>query len=375
METTELTSADYWESEGNDIRLNPRRNIDASGLPEFLEKECGVRSTVVMATSGSSGGFKFALLSKAALLASAEAVVNHCDIRKEDVWLAGLSDFHVGGLGIFARAHVAGSRVVSLPDFRWQRDGAPFLEAIRQSRATLTSLTPTHLHDLVRAGAAAPESLRGVLLGGGAIDRDLVARARELGWPTWPSYGMTEACSQVATSVDGTADWLPILPHWECEATTGGRLKIRGNALFSGYASRGSGGWKLDSAVDENGWFVTGDRCELAEQTLRFLDRADDLVKVSGELVSLSSIESTARKVGAAVGLELAVVALPDERRGTEIAVVAEAGGEGLLDRINDDLEGIETVRRIVPVSALPRTDIGKIDREALRRLVIESPD
>ncbi len=375
METPELASSEYWESDRNDIRLNPRRNIDAAGLLGFLEEERGIRSTVVVATSGSSGGFKFALLSKSAILASARAVVEHCGLRREDVCLAGLSDFHVGGLGIFARAYLTGSRVVPLPDFRWQRCGGPFLEAIARSGVTITSMTPTHLHDLVKAEAPAPTSLRGVFLGGGPINANQVARAIELGWPIWPSYGMSEACSQIATSVEGRIEWLPILPHWDCGSTDNGRLKIRGGALFSGYATRCDGEWRIDTAVDEDGWFVTGDYCEVSGGKVRFLGRADDLVKVSGEWVSLSAIEKAATEVGVSEGVEVAIVAVPDERRGNEIVFVTEIGGGDLLECINRELEGIEKVSRVVEVESLPRTEIGKVDRDTLRRLVVQGGD
>ena len=96
METTGLTDAAYWESADVDIRLNPKRSIDDSGLHEFLTGECGIEAAVVMATSGTSGGFKFAVLPKAALLNSARCVINHCGLTSEDVWLAGLSGFLVG---------------------------------------------------------------------------------------------------------------------------------------------------------------------------------------------------------------------------------------------------------------------------------------
>lgn len=375
METPGLATAAYWESDEVDIRLNPRRGIDASGLRGFLEKECGVKAAVVMATSGSSGGFKFAVLPKSVLLASARAVVEHCAIRKDDVWLAGLSDFHVGGMGIYARAYVAGSRVETLNDKRWQRDGRPFLDAIVSTGATLTSMTPTHLYDVVKAEEEAPPSLRGVLLGGARIEASLVSRAQKLGWRIWPSYGMTEACSQIATSIDGDCEWLPILPHWKCRLSAGGQLEIRGEALFAGYAERVGDRWRFETARSDGGWFTTGDRCEVSDRHLRFLGRADDLVKVSGELVSLSAVEAVA--ADCCGHAPTALIALPDERRGNTLIVFVESSGEEAaeaLTKINGQLDGIENVSRIFPVGSLPRTEIGKIDRQALLRMATEEP-
>ncbi len=371
METTGLTGAAYWESADVDIRLNPKRSIDDSGLHDFLTGECGIEAAVVMATSGTSGGFKFAVLPKAALLNSARCVINHCGMTPEDVWLAGLSGFHVGGLGIFARAYVTGSRLIDFPG-EWERDGRRLIAAIEESGATLTSMTPTHLHDLVSHGAKAPASLRGLLLGGGKMEPILVDRARQLGWPVWPSYGMTEACSQIATSIEGAVDRLPVLEGWELKTDEEGRLAIRGESLFAGYAIKETGGWRFDEARNGEGWFVTGDRCELEEGILQFLGRADDLVKVSGELISISRLNSLAGRIAHDHGMDVAVVAVPDERRENSLVLVVEASRSGareILSWINAELDPIEQLSRVVPVKVLPRTDIGKLDRAALVEL------
>ncbi len=378
METTDLTSPSYWESERVDIRLNPRREIDASGLRSFLESDCGVRSSVVMATSGSTGSFKFVVLPKLALLHSARAVVAHCGIVEEDVWLAGLSGFHVGGLGIYARGYVGGSRVAELLPGAWKRDGKLLVKSTERSGATLTSMTPTHLYDLVSHSVKAPSSLRGVLLGGGLIEPSMVAQARELGWPVWASYGMTEACSQVATGLDGDVDHLAMLPIWEHRMAMGGRLAIRGEALFSGYATKEQGVWRFETGTDSEGWFVTGDRCEIEEKRLRFVGRSDDLVKVTGELVSLSALNSLALGVAHDMGIDAAVVAVPDERRENELVLVVEAtesDGANLVQRLNRELDGIERISRVVILDELPRTEIGKLDQPALRELAAEIPE
>lgn len=365
MEALDLISSAYWESESVDIRLNPKRPVDAVGLPEFLERECAIQSSVVIATSGSSGAAKFVVLRKSALLASARAVNEHCGLTREDRWLGGLSTFHVGGIGIYARAHCSGAAVVPMAWDTWTRDGSILIEAIERSRATLTSLTPVHLGDLVRAGARCPAPLRGVFLGGGRIDKDLVEKARELGWPLWATYGMSESSSQIATSRDGNVDWLPLLPIWECQTGDDGRLSVRGEALFSGYAVKEDGRWNFDPARDRAGWFTTGDRVEMSKGELRFLGRGDDLVKVSGELISLSSINARLEKLG----MTGAIVALPDPRIENELILVVERGGKDPVERFNDGLPAVERVSRSVVVELLPRTDLGKLDLRKITEL------
>lgn len=372
METPELKSARYWESDDVDLRLNPRRRIDAEGLVPFLVEEAGIRSSVVLATSGSSGGFKFVVLSRSALLASAKTVIEHSGLVADDVSLAGLSGFHVGGLGIYARAFLSGSAIVEMDSSQWQRDGAELVRVIEENQVTLTSMTPTHLHDLVTHGVKAPESLRLVFLGGGRMDEALIYRARELRWPVRVSYGMTEAGSQIATARDEAIEALPVLPCWDTKTLADGRLAIRGDALFSGYAIRKNGRWTFDAASDRDGWFATGDRCEVTDGELRFLGRADDLVKISGELVSVSEIDRLAESLAREREGDAAVVALPDERRGHVLVAVVESGirdSPDFLRTLNATRDGIEAVHRMVTVDQLPRTEIGKRNRAALEEI------
>lgn len=363
MEAIDLSSPAYWESAAIDIRLNPKRPVDPVGLREFLESDCGLHSSVVIATSGSSGAAKFVVLAKSALLASARAVNAHCGVTADDIWLGGLSTFHVGGLGIFARAVSNGASVFQMAWDAWTRDGAALIAALEGSRATLTSLTPVHLSDLVRAGVKAPTGLRGVFLGGGWIDSLLVEKARQLGWPVWATYGMSESASQIATSTGEATDWLPLLPIWEAETDAAGRLRIRGEALFTGYATKGKGGWTFAAARDEAGWFTTGDRAELRGRELRFAGRSDDFVKVLGELISLSSLSARVAECGW-TGL---VAAVPHERRENELVLVVEGVAvgetENALAIFNKGLPPLEQVSRVVVIDSLPRTDSGKLDR------------
>lgn len=375
MGTPELTSPAYWDDEGIDIRLNPARFYEDDGLHDFLAKELRLSRSVVLATSGSSGAPKFAVLSKEAILSSARAVARHLQLTGEDSWLAGLSNFHVGGIGMYARAYVTGAPVTEYQGRRWEKDGQNFVEALKDSRAIWTSLTPTHLHDLVSHEARGPRSLRGVLLGGGPIRPALVDRAIELGWPVRASYGMTEACSQIATGDVGEVEWLPVLPEWEILLNSENRLKIRGAALFSGYAVRVDGKWTFDSATDEEGWFETGDQVDLASGKLRFEGRVDDLVKVSGELVSVSAVEAWINQILESRKESGAVATSTDPRRGTELVAFVEGKGEaGEYEKLfRSSIPGLERPGRIVITARLPRTDLGKVDRGALEEMVRES--
>ncbi|MEM1441613.1 MAG: AMP-binding protein [Verrucomicrobiota bacterium] len=375
MGAIDLTSSDYWESSEIDLRLNPRRDFDVEGLVPFLKEDLRVEETVVMSTSGSTGEPKFVLLPKKALLASAKGVAAHLALTSEDSWLAGLADFHVGGFGIYARAYDTGAKVFEFEALPWSREGTPFVQALEDTGARWTSLTPTHLHDLVVSSRRAPATLRGLLLGGGRIDAELVNDAIELGWPVRASYGMTEACSQIATGEPGEPQSLPILEAWETRLNESGLLQIRGEPLFRGYVRKEEGQWIHDPAVDAEGWFTTGDRVELEHGNLRHLGRADDLVKILGELVSLSGVEDRLNGLVRSSGAEVVVLALPESRKGNSLHAVIETPREAseFEKLFESTVPGLERPEQVVTCIELPRTAIGKVDRHALRRALTDS--
>lgn len=379
METVDLTSAAFWEGERAVVLLNPAQADD--GEAEAIGRavgECdGLAGHVIFRTSGSEGAAKYACLSRQALLASAEAVNGHLGAGKQDRWLRAVPEFHVGGLGIHARAFRGGSGVGVL-EGRW--DAGAYAEACAESGATLSSLVPAQVHDLVREGLGAPESMRALIVGGGRLSGDLTRKARALGWPVLRTYGLTEAASQVATeSPDcgqnadaGDDPAAPVLQGWDVKVDAGGVLSIRGAALFSGYLERHrDGGWRF---VDpkEGGWFRTSDRVELLEDSgretraIRFVERVGGVVKILGELVSLGEVRRRVEEI--AGGAEVAVVAVDDARTGKRLVLVYEeaavAREEAARIRAMYDERGAgyERIGGMEGVSRIPRSVIGKVD-------------
>lgn len=299
--------------------LNPR--LDKAWRGRILSAEFpDLADHVWLATSGTTGRWKVVALSRAALEASAAAVNRHLSANSADCWLNPLPLFHAGGLGIVVRAALAGSRCEFMDDW----DAGEFARRAAQCGATLSSLVPAQVHDVVAAGLACPRALRAIVVGGGALDESLRLRAAELGWPLLPSYGMTETCSQVATAKPGAAEFdrLPLLEHIEAREGEGGVLELRGPSLLTGWMVFMPDGTSRWEDPKTGGWFRTGDRAGLHDGRLHFLGRADDLVKIRGELVDVAALEHLlqARVASGLVRIDVE----SDERNGAALVVVAE---------------------------------------------------
>jgi len=364
-----LLTNTYWNSTEPDLRLNPRVPLETAGLHEHLPAD-----HVIFATSGSSGAPKLVCLSREALRVSAESVNRHLDTTAADVWVCPLPDFHVGGFGIWARAFLADCAVHA---FEGGWEPYRFTQFCAEHRATLTSLVPTQVFDLVQGDYEAPPGLRAVIVGGGALPEDLGNRASELGWPILASYGLTEAASQVATQHVGSAfatHPLPLLDHWRARVNEMGRLELRGMALFSGYLLRDPDGWRFDPCED---WFVTEDLAEISTlpggDALTVLGRGARVCKILGELVYLDRLEGVLATLAGAQSPLVTLEAVADDRAGKRIVLVgarplSKVVLEPLREEFNAQVAPFERIGGIAVVDSIPRTALGKIERAELAK-------
>jgi len=351
----------FWESD---------ENWGAEAFPRIPE----LKGHVFFRTSGSTGEAKWIALSKAALLLSAAAVNRHLEVTEESIWGLPLPIHHVGGFGVVARSHEAACR---LSEFSAKWDPHAFTRWLEKTHVTHTSLVPTQVHDLVKAGLQAPPSLIAIVVGGGKLDEATGQSARDQGWPVLASYGMTEACSQIATQTLESLKTpyqpapIPILPIWNARLTGTDNLEISGPALFSGMVKNGIYHPRLSE------WHKTSDRVLLENSAISPLGRADFTVKILGELVNPEEVaaEIMAISGGALHSKNFAVVPISEARAGHVLIPVIESPMSGaeigiFLSQYNASAVGYRRVGKPVSISEFPRTELGKLRLKELAQWV-----
>ncbi len=345
------------------------------------------RGAGIVFTSGTTGQPRGAVLSREALRASAHAHARVMGWRAEDRWLLSLPTAHVGGLMIVVRclqarrALVVGGRRAS-----GNFDAAETLRVVERDRVTLLSVVPTMLARLLQATRRPPSSLRAVLVGGAGAPAALMERARERDWPVLATYGLTEACSQVATErPDETPGGVGVpLPGVEVRVAapdgSAGTIQVRGDALFDGYLDAEPGA-PLDRPFEADGWFDTGDLGAIGEDgRLRVVGRRSDRIVSGGENVDPAEVEAAVVEWPGAA--DACVVGLEDEEWGERVgAVLVPAAGfethgglAGLGRHLGGRLAGFKRPRCWSVVDRLPVAASGKVDRTACARLLVESP-
>ena len=383
------TSDTFWYSRECYVATNPHDPDAALGLVEFVNARPDLRELGLLffQTSGSEGKPKWVGISRAAFQASAHAVNEHLEITAKDRWLIPLPLHHVGGFSILARCFNVGSSFYKM-DEKW--DAGRFVQLCEVEKITLTSLVPTQVFDLVKGQYQAPNSMRAVVVGGGALGKEIGLRASELGWPILQSYGMTETSSQVATEplahLDSGFDpeMLEILPIWNLQTDEQNRLIVRGKGLASGYASLQDSGWQWD-AIDTEEGLRTRDAVSIWEhgtrRFLRFVGREASFVKVKGELLHIGVLQERINTFCVSLGIwnRVIICPVPDERRDTKLVLVTERNAvstaqlETLLQTYHQTSAPHEKLHEYVKVETLPVSDLGKISLAKLQQLVVRA--
>ncbi|HEU4894843.1 MAG TPA: AMP-binding protein [Acidimicrobiia bacterium] len=317
-------------------------------------------SDLVVFTSGSTGPPKGVRLSLLNLQAAASASADHLGHGPDDDWLLAMPLHHVGGISILVRQAYSGGSVTLLP--RFDPDD---VAAAMKGRVTMVSLVPTMLARLLDRGPFS--GLRAVLVGGGPIPSGLLEMAGETGIPVLPTYGMTETFGQVATLRPDSplAYEAHPLPGVDVRIEPDGRIALRSPQISSGY---------LGEPDRTDPWFVTNDIGELQDDgAIRVMGRADTMVVTGGENVSPERVEAVVRQHPEVA--DAVVVGVPDAVWGQMVVCLHEGGPDDLGEWVGLRLPGFMVPKRWLRVDALPKTSIGKPDREAAARLVEQLRD
>lgn len=336
----------------------------------------------LVATSGTTGQPKLAMLSTHALLAAAHGHWAQVPAAPSEVWLACLPLCHVSGLLVLWRAAVIGAAVLLTAD----ASATATADALQRFAPTTLSVVPTQLVRLLERGVA-PASLQTVLVGGASCDPRLLGQARAAGWPVRASFGMTETSAQLASATaeepleetGGLRRVGPLLPGMAARllgSADEGEIAVAGPQLFSGYWGQAEPAFVY---LDGEPWFCTGDHGRIgAAGELWVASRRSDRLMRGGENIDPLEVEAALGRVPQVI--EVAVAGVADAQWGEQVGawlVVADASAwtPAACAAALAQLAPFKrpTVWKVTS-TPLPRNSLGKLLRAAVREALQAQP-
>ena len=383
--------------DGQEIESHAGEEMPDPGLAKPLDP------ATILFTSGTTGRVKGAVLTHRSLITGlmlmqlSGVMVLHNMAQAHGIpaetLMAGLPQqsvllvyplFHISGLGAaFLSPLFAGSKVVIMR--RW--DAQEAVRLIEAEKITLFSAVPTMMWDLLhraKLGDADLSSLRNVASGGQALPVNLLDEIRAVCPQAvmGTGYGMTEASGSLAQAVGedfirNRASAGRVLPLAQVRIVSpdgtvmptgeSGEIQLKGAMVMAGYWNRPE---ETAAAFTEDGWLKTGDVGYVdAEGYIFIVDRVKDMVISGGENIYCAEVE---RVMGEMPGVgECAAFGVPDERLGELLVAVVRGDGVSereVIDWVGERLARYKAPGRVAIVSdPLPRNDVGKINKQALR--------
>ncbi len=147
-----------------------------------------------------------------------------------------------------------------------------------------------------------------------------------------------------------------------------GEICIRGPQIMEGYWQNPE---ETEKVMLPGGWFRTGDVGRIDENGFFYIeDRKKDMILVSGFNVYPNEIEGIAVELEGV--LEAAAVGIPDEKSGEIVKLFVVRSDPSItkndvLNFCRDNLTGYKIPKQIEFRDELPKTNVGKILRRALR--------
>ena len=360
-----------WSNIKSHYFFNPK-HPKAKNLQKRAKQLPYLKSHIYLFTSSYG---KICIISKQAFLESAQAVNKHLETVKKDIWLISLPLFHVSGLSILARQFCGGFSVARGSEI-WSPSS--FKKSLKESQASLCSLVPSQLYDLVGQNIKAPRSLRALIIGGDSLSPWLYERARELGWPVLISYGLTETSSQIACSSLSSLNQqsypkLHLLNHILVKNKP---ARVKSSCLLTAYFDVETK--QFFPALDRNGFFKLPDRVLFKGKQLVFLGRKEEEIKILGERVDLKKLSFFLEKLTQKLEKEFYLLAVPDRRRGKQLVLITNSFDFLkiflLVKKWNQKVLSFEKIQAIYSVSRIKKSHLSKFrQNKALQQLAFDT--
>lgn len=304
----------------------------------FLDEWHNNNNYVNAHTSGSTGAPKKICLTKKDMEKSAIATCSYFGITEKSILVLPLSPNYIAGKMMIVRAIVSGAKLFI---------EKPSNNPIKQDYGTidLIPIVPSQINSVIKSSYSS--NIKNVIIGGGAIPKDVELKIINSGINSYASYGMTETCSHVALRhiVNGGDIY---------ESLSGFTFSVDNRKCL------------IISAPDFSfNTIITNDIVELFDSThFKWIGRWDNVINSGGIKIYPEEIEKTLSEI---IVDPFYITATPDDKWGEVVTLYVENQQINIHELETNIKQKLTNhfyyPKKIITVGKFNRTSTGKIIR------------
>lgn len=319
-------------------------------LDEFVSDWQSDSPTLLVHTSGSTGKPKPMLVEKRRMEASARITCGFLGLRAGDTALLCMPLDFIAGKMVVVRSLVWGLQLVAV-----EPSGHP-LKGLTES-PTFAAMVPMQVYNSLKVEEERRllRDIKHLIIGGGAINRDMAEALRGFPNAVWSTYGMTETLSHIALrrlSGAEASEWYEPFDGVGVTTNADGCLVIDAPAVCAHP-------------------LVTNDIAEIAPDGRRFRirGRRDNVVCSGGLKLQIEEMEA---RLQPHLNVPYMISKRPDDKFGEAVVLLAVTDDmESVCEVCRKHMPRYEQPRYFLAVSELPMTPTGKPARAEAMKLCV----
>ena len=317
-------------------------------LDEFVSDWQSDSPTLLVHTSGSTGKPKPMLVEKRRMEASARITCGFLGLRAGDTALLCMPLDFIAGKMVVVRSLVWGLQLVAV-----EPSGHP-LKGLTES-PTFAAMVPMQVYNSLKVEEERRllRDIKHLIIGGGAINRDMAEALRGFPNAVWSTYGMTETLSHIALrrlSGAEASEWYEPFDGVGVTTSADGCLVIDAPAVCAQP-------------------LVTNDIAEIAPdgRHFRIRGRRDNVVCSGGLKLQIEEMEA---RLQPHLNVPYMISKRPDDKFGEAVVLLAVTDDmESVCEVCRKHMPRYEQPRYFLAVSELPMTPTGKPARAEAMKL------
>lgn len=317
----------------------------------FLHEWFNDSPTLTIHTSGSTGTPKEIEVEKELMINSAVATCLFLELKPGDTALLCMPLDYIAGKMMVVRALVANLSLIIT-----ETSGHPLQNIYFP--CTFAAMVPLQIYNTLRDKGERwlLGQIKHIIIGGGAINKEIETELKEMSGHFWSSYGMTETLSHIAlrrlNGLYASAYYTPF-EDVSLSLSTDNTLIINAPRVCRKP-------------------LTTNDIATIKpDGTFRIIGRSDNVINSGGIKIQIEEIEEKLRPV---LRQSYAITSRPNQKFGQEIVLLLQKSDKSptpkeIEKKLEEILPAYWRPKQIIYVEEIPHTDNGKINRNNAKKL------